>query len=36
MAQTMPQAPDKFNAVARESKIARPAAVFWQNFPARE
>jgi phosphoribosylformylglycinamidine synthase len=33
MAQTMAQRPDKFNAVARESKIARTAAAFFATFP---
>jgi len=36
MAQTMAQAAGKFNAVARESKIARPAAVFLQHSATRE
>ena len=36
MAQTMAQAADKFNAVARKSKIARPAADFFATFRARE
>jgi phosphoribosylformylglycinamidine synthase len=32
MAQTMAQRADKFNAVAQESKIARPAADFFATF----
>jgi hypothetical protein len=36
MTQTMTQAAGKFNAVARESKIARPAVDFFATFHARE
>jgi len=36
MAQTMAQAADKFNAVARKTKIARPARIFFATFHARE
>jgi phosphoribosylformylglycinamidine synthase len=32
MAQTMAQEADKFNAVARKSKIARPAVDFFATF----
>jgi phosphoribosylformylglycinamidine synthase len=32
MAKTMAQRTDNFNAVAQESKIARPAAVFFATF----
>jgi hypothetical protein len=35
-AQTMTQRADKFNAVARESKKARPAADFFAAFTTRE
>jgi len=36
MAETMAQAADNFNAVARESKKARPATDFFATFRTRE